>query len=52
LTMLPTADALASRRWTRGLALVLLAISVLSATYPTWNPWTHPWLMVFLQYVG
>ncbi|MHB1036864.1 MAG: hypothetical protein ACYC35_08615 [Pirellulales bacterium] len=44
LAMLPAADAAARRRWTRGLALVLLAVSVLSATYPTWNPWTQPWL--------
>jgi hypothetical protein len=52
LVMLPATDLLASRRWTRGLALVLLALSVLSVSYPTWNPWTHPWLMVFSQYMG
>jgi hypothetical protein len=52
LTMLPAADFMAGRRWTRGLALVLLAVSVLSASYPTWNPWTHPWLMNFMQYMG
>ena len=52
LVMLPAADAMARRRWTRGLASVLLAVSVLSASYPTWNPWTHPWLTVFSQYLG
>ncbi len=52
LAMLPAADGLASRRWTRGLGLVLLALSVLSVSYPTWNPWTHPWLMVFSRYMG
>ena len=52
LAMLPAADLLSSRRWTRGLALVLLALSVLSVTYPTWNPWTSPWLMAFSQYMG
>ena len=52
LVMLPAADLLASRRWTRGLGLVLLALSVLSVSYPTWNPWTHPWLMIFSQYMG
>jgi len=52
LTMLPAADVMAGRRWTRGVALVLLALSVLSASYPTWNPWTHPWLAVFSQYLG
>ncbi len=52
LTMLPIADAVAARRWTRGLALVLLAVSVLSASYPTWNPWTQPWLMNFMRNLG
>ncbi|MEN6407825.1 MAG: hypothetical protein ABFC77_15325 [Thermoguttaceae bacterium] len=52
LAMLPTLDLLAARRWTRGLALVLLVFSVLSVSYPTWNPWTPPWLMVFAQYLG
>jgi hypothetical protein len=52
LTMLPTVDAMASRRWARGLALVLLALSVLSVSYPTWNPWTQPWIMKYLQYLG
>jgi hypothetical protein len=52
LTMLPVADALAAGRWTRGLASVLLALSVLSASYPIWNPWTQPWLMVYVQYLG
>jgi len=52
LTMLPMADILASRRWTRGLGLILLALSVLSASYPTWNPWSNPWLMNFSEYLG
>ena len=52
LAMLPAADCLAARRWTRGLSLVLLALSVLSVSYPTWNPWTHPWLLDFSQYMG
>jgi len=52
LAMLPAADALSRRRWTRGLALVLLAVSVVSVSYPTWNPWTHPWLLNFLDYLG
>jgi hypothetical protein len=43
--LLPAADWLSGRRWGRGLALVLLGLSVLSASYPTWNPWTSPWLM-------
>ncbi len=52
VAMLPAADSLARRRWTRAAALVLLAVSALSASYPTWNPWTHPWLLDWLHYVG
>jgi hypothetical protein len=52
LSMLPAVDWLASRRWGRGVAYVLLAISVLSASYPTWTPWRHPWLYNFLESEG
>jgi hypothetical protein len=52
LCVLPAADWMARRWWTRWIALLLLAASVLSASYPTWNPWTHPWLMDYLQYLG
>lgn len=45
--MLPAADALAATRAGRFLAAVLLAASVMTASYPTWNPWTQPWLKVF-----
>jgi hypothetical protein len=51
ISMLPAADRCAERRWTRGSALVLLAVSVLSVSYPTWNPWSHPWLFDFLTYM-
>jgi len=51
-TMLPAVDFMARRRWTRGLCLVLLLFSALSVSFPTWNPWTHPWLMALSQYLG
>jgi len=51
LVMLPAADAMAGRWWTRGVALILLAASVLSAAYPTWNPWISPWIVSYLQYL-
>jgi hypothetical protein len=50
--MLPVADWLAPRRWGRGAAYVLLAISVFAVSYPGWNPWRHPWLYDFLQAHG
>jgi len=46
-SMLPAADGLAQTRIRRIVAAVLLGLSVLSASYPTWNPWTQPWLQVF-----
>jgi hypothetical protein len=51
LTMLPAVDFMSKRRWTRVLTLALLNISVYSATYPTWNPWTNPWIMDYMKYL-
>jgi hypothetical protein len=51
LAALPAADWLAGRRWGRGLAYALLALSVVSVVYPTWNPWTYPWLTDFWLYL-
>src|SRR5262249_50076353 len=39
LTMVPVVDWLGQRRWGRALAVVLLVLSVVSASYPTFNPW-------------
>jgi hypothetical protein len=44
LSAVPAVDWLSSRLWGRGLSYLLLAFSVLSASYPAWNPWRHPWL--------
>jgi len=52
VAMVPALDVMARRRWLRGLAQVMLAVSVLSASYPIWNPWTHPWLLDFFYYLG
>lgn len=51
VAMLPAADGLAGRRWTRAVGLALLAISVVSASYPTWTPWRHPWLYNLMEYL-
>jgi len=50
--MLPATDAAAQRRWTRAVCLLLLAFSVISVAYPTWNPWQHPWLWNASQWLG
>jgi hypothetical protein len=50
--MLPAADLMSRRRWSRGLALALLAFSALACHYPTWNPWSPSWIMNFIGYMG
>jgi hypothetical protein len=52
LTLIPAADYLARNRWLRGAGYLLLVFSVLSASYPTWNPWRHPWIYNWLDYTG
>jgi hypothetical protein len=49
LSMQPAVDWLAPRRWGRILAYLFLAISVISASFPAWNPWRHPWLYNWME---
>lgn len=48
----PTVDRLAADRRGRGFALMLLALSVVSVAFPTWNPWSLPWLHQWLIHSG
>jgi hypothetical protein len=50
--MLPALDRMAENRFRRWIALLLLLISVLSAAYPIWNPWIHPWLYNIMAAYG
>jgi hypothetical protein len=52
LCMMPALDWLAGRRWGRWLGHVLLALSALSASFPAWNPWRHPWLYRLMDWWG
>jgi MFS family permease len=52
LSMLPVLDWLGTRRWGRALALALLAVSVLSASYPAWGPWRQPWVYNWMDARG
>ena len=52
VALIPAADWLANSRLRKAFALTLLAFSVVSASYPTWNPWTHPWLYRWFEYCG
>jgi hypothetical protein len=52
IAMLPTADRLARSTVGMAFAALLLTFSVLSASYPTWNPWTHPWIYNWMESTG
>lgn len=52
LALLPPLDRLASSRFGRGAALVLLFFSAMSVAYPLWNPWSHPWLYHLMINLG
>ena len=52
IAMIPAADRLARSTTGQAVAAVLLSFSVLSASYPTWNPWTQPWLYNWLVWCG
>ena len=39
------------RTWLRRLALVVLAISIMSVGYAIRNPWSHPWILDALEHL-
>jgi hypothetical protein len=51
LVLLPAADLFSRSKWLKGLALLLLIISIFSCSYSIWNPWSNPWPVDFLQYL-
>lgn len=52
VVMLPAADEFATSRTAWAVAIVLLAVSALSASYGSMNPWTHPWIFDYWTYLG
>jgi hypothetical protein len=52
IPLVTAADWMSRFRWSRIAGLILLAVSVMSATYPTWNPWTQPWTYQLMVYWG
>lgn len=52
VAMVPAVDAAAESRLRRGVCLAFLALSIVSVTYPTWNPWTQPWLTDLFYHLG
>jgi hypothetical protein len=52
VSLLPVADWLGRRRWGRAGALLFLSLSVLSVSFPAWNPWRHPWIYQLIETRG
>jgi hypothetical protein len=53
LLILPAGIEFASQRgWIRKLALLALAVSVISVGYAMRNPWGHPWILDALEHSG
>jgi hypothetical protein len=50
--LIPAADRLARSTAGQALAAVLLSLSILSASYPTWNPWVQPWIYNWMVWNG
>jgi hypothetical protein len=52
VAMIPVTDWLARSRWSRVIGYAFLGLSVLSVSYPQYNPWRHPWLYHLLESAG
>jgi hypothetical protein len=52
LALLPAADRLGRSRLGRTAGSLLLAVSVLSASFPVAFPWRHPWLYRLMEALG
>jgi len=52
VSLVPAADAISRRPAVRVLAWVMLFGSVVSASYASLNPWSHPWIFQYMSYVG
>jgi hypothetical protein len=51
ITLVGIVDKLANYKLGRGICLIFLIISIFSASYPIWNPWTHPWIYQLMLYL-
>ena len=50
--MFPALDRIAHSTVGRRVAYLMLAVSVVSASYPSANPWQHPWPYRLAEYLG
>ncbi|MGY8768003.1 MAG: hypothetical protein ACKVH8_06145 [Pirellulales bacterium] len=52
IAMIPAADRISKNKWAKLTASILLGISAISASYAAMNPWSHPWMYDYLEYLG
>ena len=52
VALVAAADQFSKHAVFRAIALVCLLVSVMSAAYPLWNPWSMPWTYNLMLYVG
>ena len=52
ITLLPALDRIASKRFWRMMAYVALGVGVVSASYGSMNPWSHPWIYDVWTFLG
>ncbi len=52
VALIPAADWSAGNLRRKSLITALLLLSVISASYPVWNPWTQPWIYDAALYLG
>ena len=52
LCLIPALDFISRNPFLRKFAMLLLVISIFSATYNNRNPWSHPWLFDYWTYLG
>ena len=50
VALVAAADWFSRNGFLRAIALMCLVVSVMSAAYPVWNPWTMPWTYNLLEY--
>ncbi len=50
--MVPALARMLQDRWQRPLAILLLAMSIFSAATALDNPWQHPWIYRFIEFLG
>ena len=52
LASVPAVERLIRFRWGIGLVSLLAGLSMVSVSYPTWNPWTQTWIWNLMLWLG